>query len=341
MHRILPAALAALALAACGPSAPKKSGTPVATGTGIVITNDEFKAKLEEQAPYMRARFSTLERKKELLDQMVRDEVLAREAEKQGIDKDPEVQKIVRRVMVQKLVTRTFGDASASKDVPDADVQAYFDAHKDEFQKPKKVRLSGIVFLAAAGSPDVAKKSAAAKKLVPQLQADEKSGKNRLAFTDSVARLSEDAPSKAGGGDLGFKARDEWEKALGKEVAEAAFALKPTEIGGPYATPQGLVVLKVTGVQEELNRTLEQAKPQIAQKIYREKRTKEFNDMIKKLIDDAKVTVDDKVLEAVAVPAAPAGGPPGMPGMPGGMGGMGGGSPHGAPGAPPANPPGR
>ena len=87
LRRFLVIGLCALAVA-CQSQKDKKSGSGpvVAKGTGVTITADEFKARLDEQSPFIRARYSTLERKKEFLDNLVRFEVLAREAEKQGLN---------------------------------------------------------------------------------------------------------------------------------------------------------------------------------------------------------------------------------------------------------------
>jgi peptidyl-prolyl cis-trans isomerase C len=226
LRRTATFALAALALAACTQDkGPKKNGPAVASGNGIVITAEEFKARLDEQSPFIRARYSTLERKKEFLDNLVRFEVLAKEAERQGLDKDPDVQLTLRKVMVQKLVQRNFADQAGAKDLPEPELQKYYEDHKAEFQQPKKVRLAAIVFNAPAGSPDRAKKVAAAKKALAQVKAAEKT--NTLAFAAAVTQYSEDAASKAVSGDLTFKTRDDLERAYGKGLAEAAFALKP------------------------------------------------------------------------------------------------------------------
>jgi peptidyl-prolyl cis-trans isomerase C len=327
---------AAAALAACG-SGSKKSGQPVATGNGITITTDEFKARLDEQSPYIRARYTTLERKKEFLDNLIRFEVLAKEAERQGLDKDPEVQQTLRKIMVQKLVQRSFQDPGAMKELPDPELQKYYDDHKDEFNRPRKARVAAIVFNAPAGSPDRAKKVAAAKKALATVKANEK--KNPAVFQQAVAEYTEDAASKGVAGDLGFKSAEELEKSFGKEVAQAAFALKAGETSGVIEGAQGVYVIRVAGVQEEVSRAFETVKAQINQKLIRERRTKEFDDLVKKLRDDAKITIDEKALEAIAVAAPPPGGPgaPGMPFMPGQMPGNAGVPPHPAP--PPAAPP--
>ena len=101
LRRFLVIGLCALAVA-CGPKKDeKKSGPVVAQGNGVTITADEFKARLDEQSPFIRARYATLERKKEFLDNLIRFEVLAREAEKQGIASDPDVQLTLKKIMVQ------------------------------------------------------------------------------------------------------------------------------------------------------------------------------------------------------------------------------------------------
>ena len=60
--------LCALALAACKKGS---SGPVVAHVGGDVITAEDFKRRIDEQSPFLRSRYNTLERKKELLDALV------------------------------------------------------------------------------------------------------------------------------------------------------------------------------------------------------------------------------------------------------------------------------
>ncbi len=306
MRRFLVLGLCALGVAACGQQGPKKTGTPVARGNGIVITTDEFKARLDEQSPFIRARYTTLEQKKVFLDNLIRQEVLAAEAERQGLDKDPDVRNTLRKIMVQKLVQKRFQQDAANADVPDADVQKYYEDHKTEYVRARRVRVQAIVFNAAAGTPERAKKLALAKKTLQKIHADEK--KNPLAFSQAVAEQSEDAVSKAAGGDLQFRTREELEQAYSKELADAAFALKVGETSGVVESPKGIYLAKFAGEQPEMNRTLEQMKPQIQARLSREKKTKEFDEWLRGLKEKAKVSVDEKALEAVEVAAPVQGG---------------------------------
>lgn len=308
--------LAALAATACG-SSKKSTGPVVAKGDGFTITADDFKAKLNEQSPFMRARYNTVERKKEFLDNLVRFEVLAHEAEKAGLRNDPDVQETIRKVMVQKLVQKRFNDPAASAAaVPDADVQKYYDEHAAEFHRPKRVRAALIVFQAA--DPKVrAKKVAAAKKALATLQAS----KDPAAFTKLVGEASEDPATKAASGDIGLKTAEELGKTYPKELVDALFGMKQGAVSGVIESPQALYIARATLVQDEVNRTLEQVKPQITARLSREQKSKEFDGWLKKLKDSADVKIDEKALEAVEV-AAPAAGVPGMAEMPAGHPGM-------------------
>ncbi len=307
--------------AACSKQGGPKKGPVIARGSGITITADDFKARLDEQSPFIRARYSTLDRKKEFLDNLVRFEVLAHEAQKQGLQNDPDVKNTLKKIMVQKLVQKNFQDTSGAAAIPDADLQKYYDDHKDDYVRPKKVRVAAVVLTAPAGSPDRAKKLATARKALAKLKAEEK--KNALAFAQIVTEFSEDPASKPMAGDLQFRSREELERTHSKAIADAAFALKPGETSGVIEAPQGLYILKYTGEQPEMSRTLDQAKAQIATRLQREKKTKEFDEWLKRLKEQAKVTVDEKALDAIQVQAPSPDGPMFGMGGPGGPGSRG------------------
>jgi peptidyl-prolyl cis-trans isomerase C len=335
LRRSLVIGLCALAVACQSQKVEKSgSGPVVAKGTGVTITADEFKARLDEQSPFIRSRYSTLERKKEFLDNLIRFEVLAREAEKQGLAADPDVQMTLKKIMVQKLVQKNFQNLEGAKDLPEAELQKYYDDHKADYFRPKRVRLAAVVWNAPVGSPERAKKLATAKAALAKIKAEEK--KNALAFTQAVAQHSEDAATKSAAGDLQFKSHEELEQAYSKELADAAFALSAGQTSGVVETPKGLYLLKLTGQQEELNRSFDQVKTQIANKLYRERKTKEFDEWLKRLREEAKISIDEKALEAIEVSAAAPAGMPGPMGgaMGGGHGGMGG--PRAAPAPTPA-----
>lgn len=330
LRRLAASGLVLVAVLACSKE-PKKSGPAVAKGKGVVVTADEFKSRIEEQSPFLRARYTSLDRKKEFLDTLIRFEVLAAEAERQGLDKDPSIQLEMRKKMVQLLVQKTFADGAGATPVPDEELKKYYDEHLSDFNRPRKVRAQLILLSAAPGTPERSQKAALAKKALAQVKAEEQK-KSPDAFKAAVTAFSEDQATKGAGGDLGFKSQEELEKAYSKELAQAIFALQPGQTSAVIETPAALAVAKVTAEQAAFDRPFDAVKAQIQAKLTREKKTKEFDAWLKKLRDTANVQVDEKALEKVEIStAAPQGNGvmqmggmhgPVPPGMGGGTGGM-------------------
>ena len=114
----MPARIAALAAlvalcAACKGRGPAPEAKFIARGHGVTVTASDLKARLAEQSPLSRAYGGTLENKKDLLESVIRFELLAKEAEEQGLDRDPEVRAALKKFMVQKLVRKALGEREA------------------------------------------------------------------------------------------------------------------------------------------------------------------------------------------------------------------------------------
>ena len=161
------AVAAVTALPAFGCHREPAKGPVVAEGRGLVITAGDLKARIDEQPPMVRQSFQSLDRKKAFLDNLLRFELLAKAAEKEGLAKDPEVEFAMKKVLVSRYYQRFFQDKdAAAKTVSDAEVQSYFDGHKEEFHRPARVHALHLFLAAEASSPDRAKKAAEAKKLL-------------------------------------------------------------------------------------------------------------------------------------------------------------------------------
>src|SRR5205807_8477944 len=123
--------LAACALCAAAlPACKKSSSGPVVAHVGDeVITAEDFKRRMDEQTPFLRARYNTVERKKELLRALVRNELLAQEARRDGLDRSPAVREAMKRAMIQELMKKQLDEKQAGADIPEAELKAFYDAH--------------------------------------------------------------------------------------------------------------------------------------------------------------------------------------------------------------------
>ncbi len=284
----------------------------------VTITLGEFQDRINKQSPYVRARYTSLERKKEFLDNLVRFEVLAREAEKRGLSKDPEVIRTMKQVMVQKLLAAEF-DKMKVEDISDGECKTFYEAHPEEFNQPEEVRVSSILV----------KDQAAAKKVMADARIK---GVDNQGFRTLVSEYSQDQATKDRGGDLRYFSRTT--KDVPGDLVEAAFKLTNIgDVSAPVKTSAGLAILKLTGRRKALTRTFDEVKQQIRNRLYGEKRKDSMEAFVKKLRDGSKIKIDEAKLAKVQIEGTGAGFPgPGVP--PPGQGQF-----HpGAPGVPSANP---
>jgi peptidyl-prolyl cis-trans isomerase C len=281
---------------------------PVAVIDGQTITVAEFQDRINKQSPYVRARYTSLEQKKEFLDTLVRFEVLAKEAQKRGYDQDPEVVRTMKQVMIQKLLKDEFETKLKPEDIPEDELKKFYDAHISDYNKPEEVRVSAIIL----------KDKAKAQKVLAEAKlpanADNKN------FRDLVTKYSEDADSKARGGDLRFFSADT--KGIPPEVIKAAFELKNVgDVGGPVAAGGSYYILKQTGQRKAINKPFDEVKKQIQNRLYRDKRTESMEAFVADLKKKAKIDVKSDALAKVKIdtsmPAPMPGGPGAEPGEPG------------------------
>jgi peptidyl-prolyl cis-trans isomerase C len=309
-------ALAALSLAAChkgnSTAQEQQTGAVVATVGNEKITADEVKRRLEETSPFLRARYNTIERKKEFVETLVRNELMAQEAEKQGLQNSPAVKEQMKRAMIQELIKKQLDEKLTGADLADADLKKFYDAHLDDFQKPERARVFHIYLPAKDAKERAAAKTKAAW-ILKDVEAREKRGEAN-AFQTTAMRESKDPQSAPMGGDLRFLSRDELAKQYNAQLADAAFALKnPGEESGVVETPAGIELIKLQVKTVAVNRSFDEAKDSIRGRLARERRSHEYDEWLKKLRNDTKVTVNEDELAKITIEGAAT--PAGLPAM--------------------------
>lgn len=275
------------------PSAPPQNaeelGAPLAKIDDVTITLGEFQERINRQSPYIRARYTSLEQKKEFLDSLIRFEVLAKEAYKRGLDKDPEVVRTMKQVMIQKLMRDEFDAKVTAENVPEAEMKAYYDANLAEYVKPEEVRVSAIVLKNKAQAERVA------------IEAKGEAGKTNKGFRDLVMKYSADEDTKLRGGDLRYF--DASTKELPAPVVKGGLALISTgDVSGVIDAGNGtFYVLKQTGRRKSMTKSFDDAKPAIRNKLFRDNRMKAQKDFVDNLRTSSKIEINEANLARVRV----------------------------------------
>jgi parvulin-like peptidyl-prolyl isomerase len=298
-------ALAAVLAAAAGcrksPGGKPADDQEVARVGDHRITVGEYQAKMEEQAPVIRARYTTLEKKKEFVDNLVRFELLNQEARRQGLEKDPAVKAILDKVLVQELIRRQMEAAAKATDIPEQDLKAYYQSHLEEFVRAERTRLGVIVLATSKTDSQAAKVRSDAAKLVAELRKAQPAASAGM-FAEAARSRSSDTTTQAMGGDTGFRTREELAKQYGQPVADAAQALKTVgDVAGPVETDRGLVILRLAARQLGFDQSFDSVKPRIVSRLQLEKRSKVMDEYVASLRKSAKVEINEAVLDKVEV----------------------------------------
>jgi parvulin-like peptidyl-prolyl isomerase len=334
MARFLLPSLAVLALLGCQKassgdhitielSQKPKGGKTLATFNGGSLTVEEVNRQLSALPPMVRMRLQSPAARKDYVEGLVRVELLAREAVRQGLQNDPEVVETVKKALAQRMLQVTL-EKNAQQPTDD-EVKAWYDAHQGDYARPETVQIQDL-FLSAdvkdaakrkARSTEAEKIRAKAKALKPE---------DEPGFAALVKASSDDALTKQMGGDLRAMPFTDLEARQGPEVAKAAKALQtPGEISPVVATDKGFHVLRLKARTPPHTLPVEEVKTQIRNRLYSERRTAASDELLKRLKADSNFTLDEAALAELApAPVAPGALSPAHPpmgGLPGGPAG--------------------
>ncbi|WP_158791566.1 peptidylprolyl isomerase [Granulicella sp. L60] len=173
--------------------------------------------------------------------------------------------------------------------ISDADVQAYYNAHQDQYQVKDQVKVRHILIAVPAGSD--AKTDAAAKAKAADILKQIKGGGD---FADLAKKNSDDPGSKDQGGELGWLDR-------GKTVPEfdkAAFTLPTGQTSDLIKTQFGYHILQVEDKKTAHLRPVAEVKPEIVPVLEQQRVGAAEQTFASTLASDAKKNGLDKAAAA-------------------------------------------
>jgi peptidyl-prolyl cis-trans isomerase D len=200
--------------------------------------------------------------------------------------------------------------------IADADIEAYYKAHGDEFMTPEKVSLDYVELDAAKTALDVKADEAALKQRYEEQKSHFASAEQRLAshilvkvdknadpaaqkaalekaqsivqqaksgkdFAALAKSVSEDLGSKAQGGDLGWL-----DKGITDPAFESAlFAMSKGDISEPVKSDEGYHIIQLRDVRAEKVRSFDEVKSELAKQYLEGERDRQYSDVSGKLTD--------------------------------------------------------
>jgi peptidyl-prolyl cis-trans isomerase C len=254
---------------------PVGDDTIVARIGGTVYTLADIRQRMAYlPAPY---RYAAERRLPEYVQEIVRRELLAREARRVGIDHElavrAELEEAVQAVLIRALLKEVTAQAMPTPD----EVRAYYDGHPEEFRVPEQLEVDEVVVNGEA-------------------QADAIRGAVRAGqlFEEAVTAVNGDKPARA------IFARGKRDPA----IEQVAFALAVHEVSPPVRSREGILLLHLRARHPARVQPIEAATPAIQARLAREKQQRLWKGLQDRLWDAEGVVVHDDLLRAAARPPA-------------------------------------
>lgn len=308
------------------PAAPKAEDKIIAKVGGEIIRESDIELGLQAANPQQRQQ---MESKPEARAQYVKSfaefRLLVAKGKKENLQNSESFKKklvfATDQIIASELMARDADALKKKLEMSDADIQAYYDAHKDKFQTTGDL-YSARHILVKVKTSDQDKEGntdAEAKAKIAKIQAELKAGKK---LADLAKEYSDDPGSKNNGGLYENFPAEQMVAEFGNAVKSQAIGV----VGAPVKTQFGYHLIEVTAKTPKGSvKPLETVKPEIQKVIGPERQEqvwKEYIEGIKKEIPyefygeskasaaktdaPAKPAAEPKTTDAKAKKAAPA-----------------------------------
>jgi len=269
------------------------TGPAVAQVGDVTITTDQIVRRIRDQGQRAELRYQDAAQMRLFIEDQIRVELLTHAAIDRGLANDPEVVELARQVMVRRLLKTDLGQ-EINLDIRDEErLRRYYTKHLNEYVQPTKRRIAHIQF--SPGPKGESKAQEVHQKLA-------KNQGDANTFGLAAKQHSRDRATRANGGDLLYLSEAELEQQFGADFARAAFSAGiPSLLPKIVRSPQGLHVVRVTAQRDPLNRSFEQTREEIRERIQRSQRSKIFDQYLSDLKQRFPVALyDEHIQSAVA-----------------------------------------
>lgn len=233
----------------------------------VTITVGEFEDTLNEAPAPVRQTYADPARQREYLQNMIDTILLAREARRRNLERNPEVAGQIRRILSTRLQQVEVIQAITPGSITDEEVRSYYQEHIGDWVQDEQRRATVIYLDDRAAADDVLRQVRTARGNLRTIQ--------ELARTRSTDEHSREARGDvfyfrathtnstrpAARADAGAVADASAAPTIDPAVSQAAFSLqRELDVADPVRMANGKwAIVVLTGIRPALSRTIEDA----------------------------------------------------------------------------------
>ncbi|MBN2091327.1 peptidylprolyl isomerase [candidate division KSB1 bacterium] len=237
-------------------------------------TVDDFFKKLENLPLTRRPSMVSPARFRKDLGDMIRDDFLAAEARRRGLEKDHEVVQEVQNWENEYTFSAFWQSILDTMSVPEARIQAFYQEHQSRYWIPEKVHVQEILV----------KTLPEAIRLHQQLE-------NGEPFSKLAKKYSLRTTNTDSAGDLGWISSGQ----MGR-ISDVAFQLTPGQFSKPIQVAGGFSIIKLLGRRPQRNKTLLEARDQVVNDLRQAMSGEMYQKWVERLKTGVKIQKNDSLL---------------------------------------------
>jgi parvulin-like peptidyl-prolyl isomerase len=295
-------ALVLLCVSSCKRAGDAPADPVVAVVGREKITASAFRARMAERGGRIEGTYTNLAEKRDLLEEMIRFEVLVESARRAGTFDDPEMQRKIKQLAVSRIEQNIAGEVGEAEALTEEEVTAYYEQQAASLARPERIKVAFILIqVPPKVSPE--KKAELAQRAEEARKEAEALDRTVRNFGYLAAKYSEDQPTRYKGGESGWLSREQPSQRWGKEMVERLFALgEPGAMTPVLETDEGLWIFRLIECESAAAVPLERVELNLRKRMIEERIAARLDHLVESTAGSLKITVDEKALDAVPVP---------------------------------------
>ena len=247
----------------------EKKDRLVATVEDSEIHESDVVTFVKGMGPELASRFQSEEGVKHVIDELVHQELMYRDAIDRGLDEDEEFLDALAQTKKNLLKSYAFSKIIGNVSVSAEEAKEYYESGQENFSTPETAVASHILV------PD----EETAKDILKKLEDGED-------FRE-LAKAHSTCPSKDAGGRLGTFTRGQ----MVDEFDQAVFSMEVGTISEPVKTQFGYHIIRLEEKEEAKEQPFEEVKEHCMREALRLKQQKIYKEKMDELADKYKVTL--------------------------------------------------
>jgi len=220
------------------------------------ITERDVDFLLQSLGPQKGMQFYSPDGRKQLLDELINQELFYLDALESGIDKDEAFVAELQQVKINLLKQYAMRKLLTPITVDPAEAKEFYEDNKASFVSQESARASHILVETEEEAKNIAAEIAGG-----------------LDFAEAAQKYSK-CPSGGGGGDLGMFTRGK----MVPEFEDVAFSMEVGAVSEPFQTQFGYHIVQLNEKHEQEEKSYEEAKADVARIVLGKKQNEAYNE---------------------------------------------------------------